>query len=77
MRVQDRAYRIRIVFHRGEGKKPDEEKKFHCLIARSPQGAITKAFLKCRARNGNDGTHGNYGCELLTIEVSCLGAVDK
>lgn len=73
MRVQDRAYSVRIVFHKEEDKKP-EEQRFRCLIARSAQGAITKGLLRSRRRNAK---HENFGCTKLTVEVTCLGAVDR
>lgn len=77
MSVQERAYSIRILFHKvnkpEKPEKPDEE-WFRCLIARSPQGAITKSFLRSRSRKGK---HGNYGCQKMTIEIRCLGMVDR
>lgn len=71
-RVQDRAYRIKIAFL-GEGKKT-EEKSFRCLVARSAQGAITKAFLRARSRKSN---HENYGCMKMAVEIECLGPVER
>ena len=53
-----------------------EEMIFRRITDRSPQGAITKAFHKTRIRKGNGQGH-TYGCERLSIEVKCLGAVEK
>jgi hypothetical protein len=70
----DNGYHVRIFF-KPEENGEIEEKRFRCLLARSPQGAITKAFELSRKRNG--GEHSNYGCKKITIEITCLGPVDQ
>lgn len=71
----DNAYHVRIIFIKAGAEL--EEKVFRCIVDRSPQGAITKAFRRSRVRKGNGNGHGNYSCERLSVEVKCLGHVDK
>jgi len=68
------CYEIRIVFIR-HGEVIDEM-IFRRVTDRSPQGAITKALHKTRVRKGYAQGH-TYNCEKLSIEVSCLGSVEK
>ena len=70
----DNCYEIRIIFIKaGEAI---EEMVFRRVTDRSPQGAITKALHKTRIRKGNSQGY-TYGCERLSVEVKCLGSVEK
>jgi len=74
--VENNAYKVRIVFMKGGAAVCDQT--FRCIVDRSPQGAITKAFRKSRIRIGSNGDgHKTYGCQKMSVEVSCLGSVEK
>lgn len=70
------AYEIRIVFL--QDGIAIEERIFRRVVDRSVQGAITKVFQKTRIRNGSHGgSQKSYGCEKLSVEIRCLGNVDR